>query len=405
MPPGCAVFPATGYALCEPFLSYWRTNGGLERFGYPITYAYPEVVEGRVYTVQYFERRRMEIHPEFAGTPYEILLGLLGSEIAAQRLPSNAARPDPRLTHLLALASDATTGNLNLVRVGHTGAKPTIVNSDPRPGITPVEPLAWAPDGSAVAFIDGRAPQGVAILSEDGNTFRRIPVPVEPETSVSAVSWSPDGSQLLLGLGSLSSHPSGIVALLSLDGDLQIIGDGMLPQWAPDGSLILFERPGQTADRSQILVMRPDGGGVRAVAEGYTPRFSTRGEIAYVTPDGTITVTTTEGPHERCIAQGALPAWSSDGSKLAYVAPNGDIVVAYADGSDPRTVMHVGVDADARPTSRPVALYWSPDDAQLAFRFNERTRSTAGVINLDGNGLFWLSGAALPPRWVWWQAR
>ena len=42
-----------------------------------------EVLEGRAYRVQYFERRRMELHPEFgAGT---VLLGLLGNDYHANR--------------------------------------------------------------------------------------------------------------------------------------------------------------------------------------------------------------------------------------------------------------------------------------------------------------------------------
>lgn len=78
---GCAYFALTGHQLCEPFLSYWRANGGLERFGYPITERLDETIEGRSYPVQYFERRRMEYHAELAGTPYEILLGRLGADV------------------------------------------------------------------------------------------------------------------------------------------------------------------------------------------------------------------------------------------------------------------------------------------------------------------------------------
>ncbi len=76
--PGCEYFPDTGHSLCEPFLRYWQTNGGLERFGYPITEPFQEEIQGTSYTVQYFERRRMEYHPEHADTPHEIQLGLLG---------------------------------------------------------------------------------------------------------------------------------------------------------------------------------------------------------------------------------------------------------------------------------------------------------------------------------------
>lgn len=77
----CTRFPQTGYNMCAPFSSYWSQNGGLERFGYPITPPAMETIEGRPYLVQYFERRRMEYHPENAGTPYEILLGLLGRDL------------------------------------------------------------------------------------------------------------------------------------------------------------------------------------------------------------------------------------------------------------------------------------------------------------------------------------
>ncbi len=77
-PPGCRYFAETRHTLCEPFLSYWKRNGGLERFGYPISQPQSESVGNWKGTVQYFERRRMEHHTELAGTPNEVLLGLLG---------------------------------------------------------------------------------------------------------------------------------------------------------------------------------------------------------------------------------------------------------------------------------------------------------------------------------------
>ena len=77
-PPGCRYFAQTRHTLCEPFLSYWNRNGGLARFGYPLSEPQLESVGNWEGTVQYFERRRMEHHTELAGTPYEVLLGLLG---------------------------------------------------------------------------------------------------------------------------------------------------------------------------------------------------------------------------------------------------------------------------------------------------------------------------------------
>ena len=74
-------FPQTGHRLGGSFLDYWRSHGGLPIFGYPIS---EEFVESG-YTVQYFERNRFEYHPEYAGTPNAVLLGLLGVDVARAR--------------------------------------------------------------------------------------------------------------------------------------------------------------------------------------------------------------------------------------------------------------------------------------------------------------------------------
>jgi hypothetical protein len=73
----CMAFAATGHTVSGKFLDYWKANGGLAIFGYPISDEFTE--NGR--TVQYFERQRFELHPENAGTPFEVQLGLLGDAI------------------------------------------------------------------------------------------------------------------------------------------------------------------------------------------------------------------------------------------------------------------------------------------------------------------------------------
>jgi tetratricopeptide (TPR) repeat protein len=77
---GCHYFAETGHSLCEPFLSHWQQQGGLQRFGYPLTEPQQETIGDWTGTVQYFERRRMEHHAENP-QPYDMLLGLLGSEV------------------------------------------------------------------------------------------------------------------------------------------------------------------------------------------------------------------------------------------------------------------------------------------------------------------------------------
>jgi hypothetical protein len=67
-------FPATQHLIGKQFRSYWWNRGGLAIFGLPIGEARME--DGRL--VQYFERARFELHPELAGTAYEVQLGQLG---------------------------------------------------------------------------------------------------------------------------------------------------------------------------------------------------------------------------------------------------------------------------------------------------------------------------------------
>lgn len=81
--PQAVYFPQTGHHVDNRygFLNYWRANGQVLRFGYPVTGVIEE--DGR--PVQYFERARMEYHAEFAGTTSSVLLGLLSRELLGNR--------------------------------------------------------------------------------------------------------------------------------------------------------------------------------------------------------------------------------------------------------------------------------------------------------------------------------
>jgi hypothetical protein len=72
---GCIANFPTGYQICGTFAKFWQRNGGLVRLGYPITGEIQETIQGQVYNVQYFERRRFELHGD------QVLLGLLGREV------------------------------------------------------------------------------------------------------------------------------------------------------------------------------------------------------------------------------------------------------------------------------------------------------------------------------------
>jgi len=75
-------FDETGYCVSGRILAYWEQNGGLPVFGFPISPQREELIEGQPRQVQWFERNRLELHPENA-PPYDVLLGRLGGELVA----------------------------------------------------------------------------------------------------------------------------------------------------------------------------------------------------------------------------------------------------------------------------------------------------------------------------------
>ena len=80
MQSGSRLFPETGKTAGGLFLTYWNEHGGLAQQGYPISDEMQERSEtdGKLYTVQYFERAVFELHPENQA-PYNVLLSLLGN--------------------------------------------------------------------------------------------------------------------------------------------------------------------------------------------------------------------------------------------------------------------------------------------------------------------------------------
>jgi hypothetical protein len=77
-------FPETGYCIEGRIRTFWEQQGGLRVFGYPIGPQHIARIEGRALQVQWFERYRLELHPEHAA-PYDVLLGRMGAEVLHER--------------------------------------------------------------------------------------------------------------------------------------------------------------------------------------------------------------------------------------------------------------------------------------------------------------------------------
>src|SRR3954454_4711222 len=77
-------FTETGFCIDGRIREFWEQNGGLTVFGLPVTPQQQETIEGKSLQVQWFERNRLELHPENA-RPYDVLLGRLGADRLAQQ--------------------------------------------------------------------------------------------------------------------------------------------------------------------------------------------------------------------------------------------------------------------------------------------------------------------------------
>jgi plastocyanin len=80
--PDGQFFAATGHTLSGSLAAFWQADGGLPTFGYPISEPFQESgADGISRTVQYFERYRLELHPEIN----TVELGRLGMQVAQSR--------------------------------------------------------------------------------------------------------------------------------------------------------------------------------------------------------------------------------------------------------------------------------------------------------------------------------
>ena len=107
--PGSLSFAQTGKRIGCQFLEYWQQNGGLMRFGYPITDELIERQAGVPVRVQYFERAVLmwdneaistfDVNRTYVTTPAmgtERFAARYRAQAAALPTPASTSTPDPR---------------------------------------------------------------------------------------------------------------------------------------------------------------------------------------------------------------------------------------------------------------------------------------------------------------------
>lgn len=85
----------TGHTIADqpaPFKRFYEQYGGLPIFGRPLSEQFEErnADTGQTYWVQYFERQRLEWHPELQDVAFQVQLGRLGDEYRATNLSQEA---------------------------------------------------------------------------------------------------------------------------------------------------------------------------------------------------------------------------------------------------------------------------------------------------------------------------
>lgn len=122
----CRTFVETGRTVCSRFLQYWQEHGGIGQFGYPISDPFTETsaLNGKEYTVQYFERAVFESHPENK-PPYDVLLSQLGTYRFQDKYPKG----EPEVSKIENLPIYPGAQNVRVERSAVAALDETVINT------------------------------------------------------------------------------------------------------------------------------------------------------------------------------------------------------------------------------------------------------------------------------------
>lgn len=361
----------TGHAVCGLFLDFYHQHGlnldgnpaispadSLALFGYPISEPTMETnTAGQQVMTQWFERARMELHPENAA-PYNVELGLLGSEVRGTNNPpptTRTATPVAVTGTLIFVSNREDQGEIYTMKPDGTNVR-RLTNKAAN-----YSSPSRSPDGNKIVFVitdsDGNNPQ-IYTMNADGSSRVQL---TKNGSNNSDPAWSADSSKL-----AFASDRDGNYEIYSMQADgtdvTRLTHDSAYdvePAWSPDGSMIAFSSnrglPEERSAESDIYVMNTDGSNVKRVAD----------------PRG--------GDHQ--------PAWSPDGKRIAFSVigfgmnggdiASGEVFIMEADGSN--IIQLTPENVGGRHPS------WSPDGSKLVFASTRNEDATFDLFTIGAD--------------------
>ena len=278
---------------------------------------------------------------------------------------------------------------------------------------------AWSPDGSRIAFVEGRASfytvQDVSDCTRIDSSRNQVPprlfvADVASGTAVPLVDlispdgcvlpfarpqWSPDGTKIALAR-------RGVYLVGVASGRLTEIvppTDVATAAWSPDGQrLAVAVAPSYGGPSARILMVGADGQGLAEIARQidsvHSLAWSPQGDLISVVAgnaysgQGSLFVINPDGTGLRSLAQGVQEdvAWSPDGNRLAaaLLAPSSSLL-----GGGVPNIYTVDVDdgSTTRLTDVASSEYdpaWSPDGSAIAFISHRDAQSGIFAVHPDG---------------------
>lgn len=263
--PGSVFFPQTGKRLGGSFLLYWNRYGGLQQQGYPISDEVQEVskTDGKLYTVQYFERAVMEYHPG-ATPPYDVQLSLLGAQRYESTHPGQV--PSANSSHPIATGVLGVIGANNRLLYTKPAANEQYPlygqaiysydrysNKETRLVSSATPKLKITSDGKMLVWLEKQGDKGV-IQGYDLATQQQSAI-VDVPTTYSSYSYMALGDGVLYYQDRKEGH-TGLFARNLSSGEEQAISATGSDPVAKDGVLLWTE---QRDDGQYLHMLRLDG--------------------------------------------------------------------------------------------------------------------------------------------------